>query len=38
MEENLCLIQILVNEGCMTELYLNGELNAPKCDNNFNYK
>lgn len=38
MEENLCLIQILVNEGYMTEeeqailiqLYLNGELNAPK--------
>ena len=45
MDEDLCLIQILVNEGCITEeeqailiqLYLNGELNAPKY-NNFNYK
>ena len=45
MDEDLCLIQILVNEGCITEeeqailiqFYLNGELNAPKYDN-FNYK
>lgn len=45
MDEDLCLIQILANEGCITEeeqailiqLYLNGELNAPKY-NNFNYK
>lgn len=45
MDDNLCLIQILANEGYITEeeqailiqLYLNGELNAPKY-NNLNYK